>query len=293
MIENKQKNIGFDNDKPIFVVSDLHLGDGSSAFVRNGKDASFLRFLDHVAHESGQLLVLGDLLELWRFRLEAVVEHWHGLLDRLCQLQALYIPGNHDAQVADPETKTFHPLFSWICEPLRVTMGGMRFQFMHGHEIDPFIKGGFFDSKLYMRAFHTLFDLRDRVQWIGHEALADLGMGLSESCLRLWQWVTRVSDQVLHPELHAQLLGASRPTLRHVRTHKMLSRYLYHRDVCSYDVAIVGHTHRVGRFDRWYYNSGCWVKPSNSFLKIRPDASVEVFNWIGRHAHPNPTVLGG
>jgi len=286
------ENAGFNSDQPIFVVSDLHLGHGSSAFVRQGKDTQFLRFLDHVNQEGGQLVVLGDLLELWRFSLEAVLDYWEGLLNRLHQLNAVYIPGNHDAEVASPRARNLHPLFARVREPFHVSRGGQRIQFLHGHEIDPFIKGRLHENRLYLRGFQTIFDLRDRMHWLGHEALADLGLGLSEIGLSLRRWVTRMSDQVLHPELNVQLAPAARVPLRQMRTQRMLSRTLYHRDETQYDVAIVGHTHRVGRFNSWYYNSGCWVKPCNSFLKIHSDAHVEIFNWAGRHASPNRTVIG-
>jgi UDP-2,3-diacylglucosamine pyrophosphatase LpxH len=285
-------NTDFDCDRSIFVVSDLHLGHGSSAFVRQGKDTHFLRFLDHVDQQGGQLVVLGDLLELWRFSLEVVLDCWAWLLDRLHQLSAVYIPGNHDAEVAHPGARNLHPLFTRVREPFHVLRGGQRVQFLHGHEIDPFVKGGLHENGLYMRGFQAIFDLRDRMQWLGHEALADLGLGLSEIGLSLRRWVTRMSDQVLHPELGAQRVPAAHVPLCQMRTQRMLSRTLYHRDETQYDVAIVGHTHRVGRFNSWYYNSGCWVKPCNSFLKIHPDARVEIYNWAGSHACPNRTVIG-
>lgn len=288
MLVHNQDNQVLDHGKPLYVVSDLHLGDGSSSFARQGKDTLFLHFLDHIEREGGQLILLGDLLELWRFSLDAVIEQWHGLLDRLLQLQAVYIPGNHDAQVADPQTAHSHPLFSRVMAPFTMTLGDRRLRFMHGHELDPFIEKRLHENPLYMRCFHTLFDLRECIHWFGSESLADLGLGASELLLRCWHWLTRVSDHVMHPEL---LLQTSRTRLCHLRTQKMLSRYRYHRDEAAYDVAIVGHTHRVGRFAGWYYNSGCWVKPYNSFLKIHPDAFVEVFEWSGYRPRTNQTII--
>ncbi len=105
------------------MVSDLHLGNGHSAFVRQGKETLIHRFLDRVAAEHGQLLILGDLLELWRFHVEAVLDYWLGLLDRLHQLHAVYIPGNHDSQVAQTDTRALHPLFKQVCGPLRIKVG--------------------------------------------------------------------------------------------------------------------------------------------------------------------------
>ncbi|MFC1765203.1 hypothetical protein ACFL6U_24415 [Planctomycetota bacterium] len=274
--------------RPLFVLSDLHLGDGRTAFARLGKEFDLFRFLDYVVRENGHLIVLGDLLELWRFSLTTVVDRWQNLLDRLDQMQAVYVPGNHDSQVASSYAVEQHPFFGRVYRPFELERGGKRLRFMHGHEIDPFIEKGLHENPFYMRCFHAVFDMRERMQCLGHEALADLGMGISEYLLYGWHWLTRVSGQVLHPELALQPASV----LRHVRTHKILSRHCYHRDEAAYDIAITGHTHRVGHFNRWYFNSGCWVKPNNSFLKISPDAHVEVYDWQGQTPRHNPTVIG-
>ena len=283
--------IGLDTAKPLFVASDLHLGNGHCAFARMGKELSFNRFLDYVEREGGQLLILGDLLELWRYTLDAVVHRWRDLLDRLYQIQAFYVPGNHDEAVMLPASMPYHPLFTRAVGPFYGVMGAKCIQFMHGHEIDPFDRHAFHRNDLYMRCYHAFYDARARTQWLAHEGLADVGLGLSECLLRFWHWLTRVSGVALHPELAP---GPAVPVrLRDLRTQKMLSRFCYHRDETCYDVAVVGHTHRVGRYDAWYFNSGCWVKPNDSFLKLHADGHVEVFDWIQRQARPNEKVLFG
>jgi UDP-2,3-diacylglucosamine pyrophosphatase LpxH len=49
--------------RDIFVISDLHLGDGGARdnFEMGKKTPQLRAFLDHVGSEGGELFVLGDL----------------------------------------------------------------------------------------------------------------------------------------------------------------------------------------------------------------------------------------
>src|SRR5262249_3782890 len=65
---------GSPRPKDIFVISDLHLGDGGARdnFEAGGKTRALRSFLDHVGSEGGELFVLGDLLELWQMNLSVL-----------------------------------------------------------------------------------------------------------------------------------------------------------------------------------------------------------------------------
>ena len=80
-------------------ISDLHLGDGSGADDFHQTD-QFLRFLDVVEAGACQLIILGDLMELWQAALERVVFHHSRIIKRLLVLarekRLIYIIGNHD-----------------------------------------------------------------------------------------------------------------------------------------------------------------------------------------------------
>jgi predicted phosphodiesterase len=59
----------------------------------------------------------------------------------------------------------------------------------------------------------------------------------------------------------------------------MLRRYREDLHERLYDVAVVGHTHKAGRFSDWYFNSGSWTAHKNNFLCISPGGDVELFDW--------------
>jgi UDP-2,3-diacylglucosamine hydrolase len=85
------------NDKPAYVVSDLHLGAVPAATERAFRD-----FLRHVADHASELLINGDLFDFW-FEYRSVIQGKHfRVLAALAELREAGLPirflgGNHDA----------------------------------------------------------------------------------------------------------------------------------------------------------------------------------------------------
>ena len=125
----------------IFVISDLHMGDGGPRdnFPLDNREKELGSFLDYVAGQQGELIILGDLFEFWQMNLSKIVMTHMPLLDRLAAMNATYVLGNHDADFDDFIGTGFlaHPLFQRMCGPFERQIGGKRFKFMHGHEVDP------------------------------------------------------------------------------------------------------------------------------------------------------------
>jgi UDP-2,3-diacylglucosamine pyrophosphatase LpxH len=80
-------------------ISDLHLGDGlrTDDFHR---DKQFLKFLDFVEVEAKELIILGDLFELWQADLDRVLFQHSAVVNKLLslagKLKLTYVIGNHD-----------------------------------------------------------------------------------------------------------------------------------------------------------------------------------------------------
>src|SRR4028118_579595 len=83
--------------KPVYVVSDIHLGAVPAATER-----AFRRFLDHVAEDASELLINGDLFDFWfEYRSVILREHYR-VLAKLADVVEAGVPvsfvgGNHDA----------------------------------------------------------------------------------------------------------------------------------------------------------------------------------------------------
>jgi UDP-2,3-diacylglucosamine pyrophosphatase LpxH len=89
------------------------------------------------------------------------------------------------------------------------------------------------------------------------------------------------------PNPKEQLTPAQNPD----RVEELYREYRKHREANGYDVAVVGHTHRPGRLEDWYYNSGSWAGQSNNFLRISASGQVDVFDWTLEGPVANTTCL--
>src|SRR3989304_2178451 len=107
-------------DRPIFCVSDLHMGCGNARdnFARASgghRKEEFNQFLDYVENCNGRLFIIGDLHELWQGNMSEVLTYRMPLLNRLAGMSAVYMLGNHDIDLrhfdrASP-IRLSHPLF--------------------------------------------------------------------------------------------------------------------------------------------------------------------------------------
>lgn len=284
--------------KPIFIVSDLHLGDGGSRdnFAVGNRAAQFEQFLGFVRDQDGQLIILGDLFEFWQVSLGRALLAREPLLDRLAKMDAKYVVGNHDADlqalVGHQGDFLAHPFFGTMSGKFDQTIGGKKFRFMHGHEVDEFNCGDNPSWGRMLTIFAGIFEERN-----GSPVLAN-GLpvegvleGFGENLLKLWNWLAN--------KFKTSVTGGSSPSPKHEltpaqnpdRTAEMYVKYWRDKAVQGYDVAVVGHTHQPGHIGGWYFNSGAWVGETNDFLRIEADGKVGVFAWANGKATPNDREL--
>ena len=134
-------------ERNIFVISDLHMGDGGSRdnFACGDCRDQLVAFLNYVERQDGELIVLGDLFEFWQMNLARVLVYKKNrpLIERLGKLKATYVIGNHDIDlVGFVDAPLLTPdLFGRLSTAFSRTINGKTFHFMHGHEVDPYNKG--------------------------------------------------------------------------------------------------------------------------------------------------------
>ncbi len=296
------------DDKPVFIISDLHIGDGGPRdnFGCPGSERPdrLTAFLDHVEAAGGELIILGDLLEFWQAPVGDVIAHNRELLDRLGRMGAVYILGNHDSDLAGFVGTGLlrHDFFDAMLDvtpkpgrpgaspPYERRIGGKTFRLMHGHEVDPFNASPAPSWGRILSIFAGIFEehngsprlaggklIESRLEWLG------------ERLLGVWHWLTtwlwRMRGGSSAPG--RQLTPAQKPS----RAAEMLRRYRAHHERGHYDVLVVGHTHHPGRLGDWYLNAGCWARQIANFVRIDPDGRADVYDWDGRRATPNTDTL--
>ena len=283
------------SNMPVFVISDLHIGDRSPKdnLVQARRETLLDSFLDYVEQEGGQLVIVGDLFELLRYPAERILAKRRPLLDRLARMEALYIPGNHDeaaVELADAH-RPAHPFFERTSDAFVQTIGEKRLKFMHGHEVDPLITPSVQSLGRLLGTFGALLEFRSGTCLLSNDRVTEVLLETGEQVLRLWHGVTIRLNRAAHE--CCRLMPSEQITSmnRRIRTQRMLTRYHADKAHNLYDVAIVGHTHRAGAFGDWYFNSGSWTGKTNNFLRIAPTGEVAIFDWSHDGPQQNKTIL--
>lgn len=258
----------------IFLVSDLHLGDGTAA-DRFLYAREFLDLLDRVGGVPGaELVVVGDLLELWACDLDAVMAGHYRMVSRLLalseQVPITYVVGNHDAL----------PWYLYLDSRLgrlslveRYTrrVGGDTLVAIHGHQYDPFNRVRTAGQEIQVPPIRHLVALMGALQRVGLKHLVAEGQSLV--------------DQLVHAaeELEAGRWPSGAPLPEPLRSGLQAVRGLLLREAPGqrgypageprYREAaldwmrrgarwvVMGHTHHPDRLEvgkRVYVNTGSW-----------------------------------
>jgi len=250
-------------------------------------------FLDYVDAHQGQLIILGDLFELFRYPLDRIICRRQGLLDRLARMKTIYVPGNHDEEITHvlDTGACLHPFFDRTSHAFVRSIGDRRFKFVHGHEVDPLINAPVQNIGRMLGSFSYFLEYRHGTCLLSNDMVTHALLEVGERLLALGGWLRSGLESTWRrcrgviPEEKITLLA------REIRTHRMLGRYDADRTEGLYDIAIVGHTHKAGKFSDWYFNSGLWTGPTNNFLRITPDGRIDVFDWGRQGPRPNETVV--
>jgi len=248
--------------KSLFCVSDLHLCDRGPRdnFIVRGEER-FFKFLDYVQDQNGELYVLGDLFDWWQCNLSASVLAYEKLLGRLAnigEVGALWIAGNHDSAFTqfigrNINLRLERPAMSRAFE---TTLGGKRFAFLHGHEADPYCSSLNPGTGEITAIISGMLEDRNKGPNKHGHAVEDSFIGTLETALNLWRKVTFQAD----------------------RRGEMLDAVEAYRKEAGADIVIYGHTHEPGRIGTYHYNTGCWCRDRDTFVRI-DDGIPILYEW--------------
>jgi UDP-2,3-diacylglucosamine pyrophosphatase LpxH len=269
--------------RPLYVVSDLHLGDGGPrdnfAHMSNrNRQVEFEAFLDFVEEHNGQFIILGDFFELWQSNMSKVITFRTKLLDRLAKMEAIYVLGNHDADLlyfcGNVNPWLTHPFFLRMRRCHTATIGGRHFHFIHGHEVDKYCAGDVPGVGRITAIYSGLKEDRNgsplRGKYPSITTVEKMTVGKME---RFITFIRRLCGKPgRFEELNRQLVLL--------------------RERGKYDVLVSGHTHRAGKIaGHPIYNTGTWAEDRCSFVVVTRAGEVGVFDWVDGKPTPNNTKL--
>ncbi|MFW9963776.1 MAG: hypothetical protein ACFFCX_09450 [Candidatus Sifarchaeia archaeon] len=127
----------------IIAVADLHLG--SHLANKSGFYDFMHNFLEPNQNDISHIVLLGDILDLWRYRNSEVLQQNFDVLTELGRLDMTknYLAGNHDyaifnllnknASLANPGSAG---VLDQVSETLEIQYDGIKLRFIHGHQVD-------------------------------------------------------------------------------------------------------------------------------------------------------------
>jgi UDP-2,3-diacylglucosamine pyrophosphatase LpxH len=199
---------------------------------------SFARFLEDMAgwKEVARLVLLGDIMDMWRRDMAGVVLENAAVLSRLAALTArmrvYYVAGNHDYHLGG--LKGFHYPYPFS-RRLILREGGKTYRFCHGYEFDPSLSRGYFDALCYTG-----------------DDLGEVGGRAYDGVSRLLKTGQRATEKVV---------GMLLPPEKRLPSHEDAIHQRALASVKEGEVMVFGHTH-------WPFvqgnvaNCGSWVADS-------------------------------
>lgn len=289
------KEITSNNNAPIYVISDLHLGSGSArdVFADPCKKRLLFEFLNVVEQEGAQLVVLGDLLDLWRFNLKGIVNAHSDIFDKMHEIGALYVPGNHDSAIAilGPQHRMPHPFLNTASEPVRQNFAGKNIAFLHGHELDAINRNiGLSIGKALGISAMPIEHVK-KCQIFNSEDIDEYVLRIKAGILT---FLERLQKQLMgfwldmqNPMPYHDVVAL----MKYDKNRKKLLNFHREKQRNAHDIVISAHTHHAGRFSDWYFNSGSWTSLKQNFLKIMPEGNIEVCDWTNKGSIEIESVL--
>ena len=265
---------------PIYVISDLHIGSGGTrdSFDQYNRSSSFKRFLNYVEKEDGELIILGDFIDLWKFNLKKVINARIDLLDRLAEMKICCIPGNHDQAFNTYMNSTHlpHPFFKKLTKPFVRLINGRKFSFFHGHELDVYNRNLTPRIGRFLGLSSSWVEYLKGYPVFSTENIEETFLNIEEKfficCLNIMKQITKYLDI-------SDVIENAPVMPRQRRIEKLILKHERKKQTEGNDVAISAHTHKPCSFQNWYFNSGSWTDKTNDFIRILPDGKINLFHW--------------
>jgi UDP-2,3-diacylglucosamine pyrophosphatase LpxH len=126
----------------IIAVADLHLG--SQMANKTGFSRFINEYLEPNQDDISQIVLLGDILDLWRSsNTQVLLQNFDFLIElgRL-EMEKNYLAGNHDYAIFSLLSQSAIPIpdstgvLDQVSEILNLTFDGLKLRFIHGHQVD-------------------------------------------------------------------------------------------------------------------------------------------------------------
>ncbi len=247
-----------------YIISDLHLADGTRRDDFKKNRTKFKNFLRMVRKQKSQLIIAGDFLELWQTNPVNITRTYPDILNELISIQAKIIIGNHDYYLHHfRKLKFLYDSYQIPgTNPSLRSRAGIFIQ--HGHQFDRFN-----DPK--------------RLIYLGNLAamsagiMEDIHPDLDEKAMSFLELLQQKLKSAFSP---IQTPGTNRG--QYLSHGGDFSEYLAgaKKLLKKYDYCILGHTHQPGTaFNGRYLNSGSWTSSKPTYVEVTHQGQCTLKYW--------------
>ncbi len=261
--------------KTLYVVSDLHMGDGTRKDNFAEYCQRFEQFLGEVVEKDPNscLVLAGDVFEFWQSPHGDIVRAHLELLKRLVRSRSVFLVGNHDIDLEGfVGLPVSFPLIECLATELGIDRGGREIRICHGHEFDKYND----PRKLLWLGKIATVGAGQVEMWLGTKIGDETTESLLEKIFRgIQAWLARRYRSWFGKTAGEKVeAGKKIDEVRHA-----LDKY---RQDHERQLLVAGHTHRAGWYGDWYVNTGCWQSQQAHYAKISPDGQVSLHKWPGQ-----------
>jgi len=268
----------------IVAVSDVHLGSEHS------DKAAFNAFLSslHDDHELTDLVLLGDIVDMWRRDASGVflenMDTMQIIKDLQSRIKVHYVAGNHDYHVLRLKNRAPHYNYPFeFKETLDLRDGDRTYRFTHGAEFE-------YGNEINL--------MRPLMEILCHVMSDYEGVAEDELWIYLARKISDLQYSVLTHHLQKEDLRTRVRSLNdgpEVRLKEKLDdieRRAYEA-VQNNTILIYGHTHHPFINDKEnLVNTGSWMKsviPHNTYVEIS-DGKARLFVYGGQEIKERPRI---
>jgi UDP-2,3-diacylglucosamine pyrophosphatase LpxH len=249
----------------IIVVSDVHLAERDDEQTKKD-DAKFVEFLDYISNHQlangGELVLLGDIIDLWRRDFVKAMMESEPVITRLMEMKDKvkihYLAGNHDFHMLNMSNLLTENYPFQVTRELHLTDSGKKFFFIHGYQLEV-LANPYYKS---MSAYETFAEglclagdetgnAADKL-WESYEK----SQAALEGLKRLPENIKGAIDSMFNtPE---KRLKNARPLVDEIAVSRARSFYL---GMDKDETLVFGHTHMpFPQVDNGAINTGSWNK---------------------------------
>jgi UDP-2,3-diacylglucosamine hydrolase len=274
-------------DRRVYVVSDLHLGDGTRSDTFLGKDRELVRFLDRLREEDAHLVIAGDCIDFHQAWSMSRVLRAHarlvGELTRFADTNGVtYIWGNHDYDIS-----LFKDLLRFdVCSSLEM---GDDILIQHGYQYDPFIGPNLDQTHIATVVHHGAERFLDSWLRLPLENFYTVPNRLAFWCFHKFQATVDALNRLEQRTGQDRLTGGLRLMVWYWTQNQLGDPGCLVEDIVKflpqsrYKWLVTGHSHLPGLVEvapgKHYVNTGSWTFNSSQYA-LWDGESFQVRDWI-------------